>query len=138
MTIVVDTGPLVAVLNRRDKHHAWATEHFARLAPPLFTCEGVLSEASYLLGYGSGGGAALVALVERGVVHAEFRFQDEAPRVRALMERYASVPMAFADACLVRMAELHHGATIWTVDSDFRIYRRNGRQRIPSLMPPED
>jgi predicted nucleic acid-binding protein len=137
VTIVVDTGPLVAILNRRDKHHAWAREHFARLSPPLLTCEGVLSEASYLLGHGSSGGAAVVTLVERGVLRVEFRCQDEAPRVRGLMERYASVPMAFADACLVRMAELHHDATVWTVDSDFRIYRKNGRQRIPTLSPPD-
>lgn len=134
--LIVDTGPLVAILNRADTHHAWATEHFARLRPPLVTCEAVLSEVSYLLSPGSIGAGALLGLVERGVVRVGFQFQDEVARVKELSIRYASVPMSFADACLVRMTELHHEATIWTVDTDFDIYRRNGRQRIQTLMPP--
>jgi predicted nucleic acid-binding protein len=133
VTIIVDTGPLVAVMNRRDKYHGWASEHFARLAPPLVTCEGVISEASFLLDHDS----APVELIERGVVRIALQCQDEASRLRALMTRYASVPMAFADACLVRLSELHTDCLVWTVDSDFRIYRRNGRQRIPTLMPPD-
>jgi uncharacterized protein len=134
--VIVDTGPLVAILNRNEKHHAWAIDNFARLVPPLVTCEAVLSEASYLLGHGTVGCRALLAFVERGILVADFRYQEEAARVHALMTRYASVPMAFADACLVRMTELHHDATVWTLDGDFRVYRRNGRQRIPTLMPP--
>lgn len=135
-SMIVDTGPLVAILNRSDTHHAWATEHFAHLRPPLLTCEAVLSEASYLLGPGSRGSRALLALVERGIVRIDFRCQDEVVRVNELTTRYASVPMSFADACLVRMTELHHPTTLWTIDRDFCIYRRNGRQRIPTLMPP--
>ena len=133
---IADTGPLVAVLNRDDDHHDWALEHFARLRPPLLTCEAVLSEASFLLGHGTAGGVALLALVERGVLQIDFRFQNEAKRVSSLIARYASLPMAFADGCLVRMTELHDDVTLWTVDGDFRIYRRNGRGRIPVLMPP--
>jgi uncharacterized protein len=135
--VVVDTGPLVAVINRADHYHAWATELFGRLVPPLLTCEAVLSEASFLLGHATPGGRALLSLVERGIVRTEFRFIAEVQRVNALMTRYASVPMAFADACLVRMTELHQDVVVWTLDADFRIYRRNGRQRIPTLLPPE-
>lgn len=138
MTTLVDTGPLVAVLNRRDRHHGWAKGHLGRLAPPLLTCEAVLSEASYLLGHSSQGGRALLAMVERGAVRVDFRLQEEASRVRALMQRYATVPMALADACLVRMAELHADATVWTVDGDFRIYRKNGREVIPTLLPQDE
>lgn len=123
-------------MNRRDIHHAWAVEQFARLRPPLLTCEAVLSETSYLLGHGSPSALALLDLVERRVVKLELQVQTEVMRIRELEARYASVPMAFADACLVRLAELHHDATVWTTDGDFRIYRRNGRQRIRTLMPP--
>jgi predicted nucleic acid-binding protein len=133
---IVDTGPLVAVLNRSDTYHAWALEHFGRLRPPLVTCEAVLSEASYLLEHGSAGARALLEFVDRGVVQVDFHFQNEVERVQELSVRYASVPMSFADACLVRMTELHHKATLWTIDTDFAIYRRNGRQRISTLMPP--
>lgn len=133
--VIVDTGPLVAILNRADTHHAWATEHFAQFRPPLLTCEAVLSEASYLLGPGSKGSRALLALVEREVVQIDFRCQNEIFRINELTTRYASVPMSFADACLVRMTELLHSATVWTIDRDFCIYRRNGRQRIATLLP---
>lgn len=53
------------------------------------------------------------------------------------MKRYASVPMTLADGCLVRMAEVHARSPILTLDSDFRIYRKNGRQVIPTLMPAQ-
>lgn len=51
------------------------------------------------------------------------------------MRRYADVPMSLADACLVRMSELSDDASVLTLDSDFRIYRRLGRQAIPLLTP---
>ena len=52
------------------------------------------------------------------------------------MLRYANVPMSVADACLVRMSELVADCTVFTLDGDFRVYRRNKRQKIPVLMPP--
>ncbi len=60
---------------------------------------------------------------------------NETRPVTKLMGRFATVPMSFADACLVRLSELHPRAVIVTLDSDFRVYRRNGRQVIPVLMP---
>lgn len=74
-------------------------------------------------------------MIERGVVQSTFELTPHIKRVRWLMERYASVPMSFADACLVRMSELHTDVLVWTTDSDFRVYRRHGRQRIPTRMP---
>jgi hypothetical protein len=65
----------------------------------------------------------------------DFQLAAELEVVRKLMMKYANVPMALADACLVRMSELAPRAAIVTVDSDFRVYRRNGRQAIPVVMP---
>lgn len=79
--------------------------------------------------------AALMESLERGMVRSAFELTSHLRRVRALMERYASVPMSFADACLVRMTEEHADVVVWTLDSDFRVYRRHGRQAIPTLMP---
>jgi predicted nucleic acid-binding protein len=64
-----------------------------------------------------------------------FDFETEAPAVWRLLHKYKDVPMDFADACLVRMSEIHRDARVWTADSDFRIYRRNGRQAIPLIFP---
>ena len=107
MTTLVDTGPIVAFLNRRDRHHAWAVETFATVRPPLLTCEAVLSEAAYLLRRLDGGPEKTIELLMRGVVAAPFRLEAEAPVVKKLLARYGDVPMDLADACLVRLTELH-------------------------------
>ena len=136
MTTLVDTGPIVAFLNRRDRHHAWAVETFATVRPPLLTCEAVLSEAAYLLRRLDGGPEKTIELLMRGVVAAPFRLEAEAPVVKKLLARYGDVPMDVADACLVRLTELHGDCVLLTIDSEFRnVYRRHGRQAIPTLMP---
>lgn len=138
MRIVLDTGPLVAFLNRRDKHHAWAVAQWDRVDAPLLTCEAVLSEASFLLERAGGAGARVLDVVERGAVSVAFRLADEVASVRRLMNRYASVPMSLAEACLVRMAELYADSTVMTVDEDFAFYRKLGRIIIPTMMPATD
>lgn len=81
------------------------------------------------------GPEAVLALVARKLVLPQFPLQDEAAAVANLMQKYANVPMALADACLVRMTELHRDTAVLTLDGDFRIYRRNRRQVIPLIAP---
>jgi predicted nucleic acid-binding protein len=132
-SVVVDAGYLIALLSRRDRHHAWAAAQLPRLAPPWQTCEAALSEAFHLLG--SRGRPGLSALLRREAVVAAFRLADEQGRVLELMQKYASVPMSLADACLVRMSETLADPVIFTTDADFRVYRRHGRQVIPCRSP---
>lgn len=136
--VLIDTGPLVAFLNRRDEHHRWAVEILGGIAGPLRTCEAVLSEACFLVRRLEGGTDAVLQLVVRGIVEVPFRLSDEVVAVRKLMSRYASVPMSLADASLVRMTELDSKLTVMTLDADFRIYRRLGRQVVPVLMPEDE
>ena len=133
--VVVDTGPLVALLNRRDRHHAWVRQVLDTVEPPIFTCEAVVSEACFLLGRLAGGEDALLALLANRVVTIDFRLYTEIETVRGLMRKFATVPMSLADACLVRMSELDVQTTIVTLDGDFRVYRRNRRHVIPTIMP---
>jgi predicted nucleic acid-binding protein len=133
---LLDAGPLVAYLDRRDSHHEWASEQFASLPPPLLTNEAVLAEACHLLRTIPGGGAAVVAMLRTGALRAEFALADHAEHVEALLRKYESVPMSLADACLVRMSEIHSSCHVLTMDADFRIYRRHGRKVIPATMPP--
>ena len=136
MTLVlVDTGPLVALLNKRDGDHAWVRTILETIEPPLLTCEAVISEASFLMSRVAGGQDALLTLLTNRVVDLDFQLSAELPAVQSLMTKFANVPMALADACLVRMAELERDSVILTLDSDFRIYRRNGRRLIPTIMP---
>lgn len=133
--ILVDTGPLVALLNARDQHHEWARSTFATLAPPLLTCEAVIAETCHLLRRLHGGTGAVLTLIGNGVVQIPFELRSELQRVRTLLDRYASVPMSLADASLVRMAELDSRSRIVTLDSDFQIYRRDGRHPLHLISP---
>lgn len=135
--IIADTGPLVAYLDRSDQHHAWAKEVMATLTEPLLTCDAVLAEVTFLLQRGKIRSALPMRMVERGVVQTGFSTAREAHALRTLLERYDDAPMSLADACVVRMSELHRGAKVWTTDSDFTIYRRNRRSIIPLIMPVE-
>ena len=108
----------------------------ARLRPPLLTCEAVLSEAVYLVRGRPEGPEAVLELVDRGVLQPAFRLGDEVAPVKGLLARYRVLPMDLADACLVRMAEIHSDCVLVTVDTEFRdVYRRNGRRVIPTMLP---
>lgn len=133
--VLVDAGPIVALLRPRDAHHRWAAEVFRSHEPPFYTCEPVLSEAMHLLAKFPGAAEKVLGLVGRGVLQIGFRVDAELLSLRTLVSRYASVPMSLADACLVRMAELEAQSSVVTMDSDFRIYRRSGRLVIPVIMP---
>lgn len=133
--IIADTGPLVAYFDRSDQHHAWAKEMMGALTEPLLTCDAVLAEVTFLLQRGGIAVGLPMRMIERGLLGAEFSIASEAASLRASLERYDDVPMSLADACVVRMSELHHGAKVWTTDSDFTIYRRNRRSLIPLVMP---
>lgn len=135
--VLLDTGPLVALLDRRDHYHPWAKARFAEVEPPLLTCEAVLTEAVHLLRHLPTGARAVLDLLRLGVLSTPFSVAQESHRLGQLLESYADVPMAFADGCLVRLAELHPGSEILTIDSDFKIYRIHGRQVIPTILPPE-
>jgi predicted nucleic acid-binding protein len=133
--IILDTGPLVALLNRRDTYHDWSKAQFSEIEPPLLSCEAVISEACFLLRGLPGGPRTALDLVNRGVVEIPFHLDEEADPVMRLLTRYASVPMALADACLVRIAEQYARSTVITLDNDFHIYRKQGRQVVPTIMP---
>ena len=135
--LLVDTGALVALLDRSDALHAWAVEVFKSLRPPLLTCEAVLAETWQLLGDAPPSRTALARLHRGGIIRVAFDFETEASAVWRLLDKYDDVPMDFADACLVRMAEIHATPLVWTADSDFQVYRRNGRQTIPLIFPPK-
>jgi predicted nucleic acid-binding protein len=133
---LIDTGPLVALLARNDAQHDWTVEVSKQAPPTVLSCDAVISEALFLLKRAGHRTDDLFALVDVGFLRSEFDFHAEYRHVRELMRRYRSRPMAFADACLVRMAELRPDACVWTLDSDFGFYRKNRRQTL-SLVTPE-
>ena len=134
--IILDTGPLIALLSERDDYHNWIIQQLAYLKGPLVTCEAIITEASFLLKKRTTQEPAiLLEMVHKGSIEVPFHLDDEAETLKQLMMKYANVPMSFADACLVRMAELYPNSAVLTLDSDFRIYRKNINKVIPVIMP---
>ena len=131
---IADTGLLVAFTNRTDVHHDWAVGVASQVTEPLLTCEAVLAEAAFHLR-----SATLVLdLLQEGLVTLAFDVNDHVPQLAALARRYADRQPDLADLCLIRMSELHPRHSVITVDrDDFRIFRRNKREVIPLICPPQ-
>ncbi|HEY7214717.1 MAG TPA: PIN domain-containing protein [Thermoanaerobaculia bacterium] len=137
MKVLIDTGPLVALLDRRDTYHAWAKAQLESVDPPLYTCEAVLTEACFLVSHLPGGPQAVLDLVHQGLLVVGLSLEEEVVSVKRLLMRYADQPMALADACMVRLAELNRGSVLLTCDGDFRIYRIDRRSEIPIIIPSD-
>lgn len=133
--IIADTGPLVAYLDRSDQDHQWAKDCFMQITQPLLTCEAVIAEALFLLRRGGIDPDALLNLIRRGLLLPQFRLSEEIAAIQQLMKTYRNIPMSLADACVVRMAEMHDQSKVMTLDSDFVVYRKSRRKVIPLLSP---
>jgi predicted nucleic acid-binding protein len=127
----------VAFLDRRDQYHDWIVEQMAQLRPPMTTCEPVVTEAYYLLRHLPRARESILEMLAAEVVTTSFQLSEHADDVLVLLQRYANVPMSLADACLVGMSELVADCVVVTLDSDFRVYRRHRRQKIPLVIPPD-
>lgn len=133
--LVLDAGALIALLDKDDNWHEWAKLHIKEARLPTLTCEAVISESFHILEKVAGGQEALAEVLKRKLVIPEFTLRNELEFVLGLMDQYANLPMSLADACLVRMSELHPRARILTLDSDFKIYRRHSNRPVPAIIP---
>lgn len=132
---IADTGFLVAFANSGDRYHDWAVGLAEGVTEPLLTCEAVLAEAAFHLR----SVPFVLAMLSDGLVKLDFRAADHLVQLAALARTYADREPDLADLCLIRMSELHPRHSILTVDrQDFRVYRRNKREIIPLILPPED
>ena len=132
---IVDTGPLVAFLDRAEQHHRWVVEQVEELDPPLLVCEPVLAEAMHLLARFPRAQDALFELLENGALSIAFRIEEHVPALLKLHQKYRDRPMSLADACVVRMAEIYERHAVLTLDSDFTVYRKHGRDALALIYP---
>ena len=133
MKAIADTGLIVAFGSRTDRHHAWAVELARTITEPLLTCEAVLAEAAFHLGSSS----YVLNLLEDEMIRIAFDCNRHLMRLKELALRYEDRRPDLADLCLIRMSEIYPKHPVITVDeADFRIYRRNKRDIIPTICPP--
>lgn len=130
---IADTGFIVAFAHKNDQHHAWAIDLAAQITPPLITCEAVLAEAAFHLESSS----LVLSLLEDGLLRVAFDISRHLEALVELAHRYDDRNPDLADLCLIRMSELYPRHSVITVDEgDFRVYRRNKREVIPTICPP--
>jgi len=132
--IIMDAGPLVAWFCPRDEHHFWAGQAFTQVKPGALVCEAILTEVCHLVAKEGVRPGKVLEFVESGGLNV-ISLGGELPAIRSLTDRYVEAPMDFADACVVRLAEIHADAAVCTTDSHFRFFRKNGQEAIPLLAP---
>lgn len=135
---IVDSGFIVALWDRKDPWHAWATATATSLRGPWLTCEGCVSEIAFLLGDGLGPAAVLdfYEQIERGLILSRHLVPEELARVQAETARYRGRVVDFADACLMVLSDQYPRLPVVTLDgNDFAVYLR-GRKNRKLLVPP--
>jgi len=132
--ILIDAGPMVALISASDRHHASCKATLARLDEPIVTVWPAFMEAMYLLRSSMEAQSNLWYMVLRDAIIFQPLTIDDAPRMHDLMRKYEDLPMDLADAALVRVAERENISRVFTLDRrDFSVYRPKGIGRFTIL-----
>lgn len=122
--LLVDAGPLIALIHKDDANHARCVATLQSVTEPLCTVWPALTEAMYLLSFSWKAQEALWEMVDRGVVELAVLEERDRSRMRELMKKYRDLPMDLADAALVAVGEREKTRRIFTLDRrDFKVYR---------------
>lgn len=135
MLTIVDTGPLVAFLDRAERHHRWVVARIEDIEAPLLVCEPVLAEAFFLIRHLSKAQDALLELLQNGSLRIALRLDEHIETIHRLLKKYRDTPMSLADACVVCLAEIYDRHDVLTLDSDFAVYRKHGRLPLALIHP---
>lgn len=132
--VLLDTGVIVALLDRGERLHEACAEAVRELEGPLITCEAVIAESCYLLQNLAGAAEAVIENVEAGIFQIPFQLSREAARVKQVLRKYRDRQIDLADACLIRLADEFGSGEILTLDRDFAIYRW-GKNKAFRMLP---
>jgi predicted nucleic acid-binding protein len=121
--VLLDTGVIVAWLDRSERFHEAAVSALDSCESPLITCEAVIAESCYRLRKLKGAAEAVLANVAEGVFQMPFSLAESAEEVRRIVNKYREREIALADACLIQMAAAFDTPEIMTLDKDFQVYR---------------
>jgi uncharacterized protein len=132
--VLLDTGVIVALLDRSERLHDACAEAVREIEAPLITCEAVIAESCYLLRNLAGTSEAIIENVAAGIFQIPFQLSHEATGVKQVLRKYRDRRIDLADACLIRLADEFGTADILTLDNDFAVYRW-GRNRAFRMLP---
>jgi len=133
--VLLDTGVIVALLDRSERYHRPCIRALEALEQPLATCEAVIAESCYLLRGIPGAAETVLANVEQGIFQLPFQLNRAAAPIRSILRKYRDVPVALADACLIHLADELDTGEILTLDNDFARYRWRRNRPFQMLIP---
>lgn len=132
--VLLDTGVIVALLDRSEKLHRACAEAVQEIGAPLVTCEAVIAESCHLLRNLAGASEAVIENVAAGIFQIPFQLSHEAAGVKQVLRKYRDRQIDLADACLIRLADEFGTGDILTLDGDFLVYRW-GRNKAFRMLP---
>ncbi len=132
--VLLDTGVIVALLDRDEGAHRICAAAVHAAAVPLITCEAVIAESCYLLRNFPGAPEAILDNVVAGIFQIPFQISKEATSVKQILRKYRDRKIDLADACLISLADEFETGDILTLDKDFTIYRW-GRNKPFRILP---
>jgi predicted nucleic acid-binding protein len=133
--IIIDTGVIVALSDRRDHYHRWCKKQSGHLSYPFYTCEAVLSESFHLLEPVGNGTQTLLGFLKKELIQVSFSYPDQSEHIHRIISKYDDLPAGFADACLVCMHDVARNSRIFTLDNDFTIYRNQSGNPLSLISP---
>ncbi|MDR9417338.1 type II toxin-antitoxin system VapC family toxin [Gracilimonas sp.] len=134
-TVLADTGPIVALIDRRDSKHAWASAMMDSFDAPMVTCTAVITEAIFLLKHANNGVETLFSLIDEGILLVENPYPKYKTDIHNFILKYQNISSSLADLCLIAMVENKKGSKVFTIDSDFLVYRDSKGNTIELLSP---
>jgi predicted nucleic acid-binding protein len=132
--VLLDTGVIVALLDRSESQHEACAKIIKTIEAPLLTCEAVITESCYLLRKLPGASAAVIENVAAGIFQISFQLSTDTEGLKQRLRKYQQKEIDLADACLIRMADEFGTGDILTLDKDFEIYRW-GKNKVFRIMP---
>jgi len=135
--VLLDTGFIVALLDRSESFHKTCARAVREVQAPLVTCEAVITESCYLLRNLSGASEAVIENIAAGIFQIPFQLSRDTPGVKQVLRKYKDRKIDLADACLIRLADQFGTGDILTVDQDFAIYRW-GKNKSFRMLPSAD
>lgn len=133
--VLLDTGAIVATLDRSESLHEICLRAIAETSAPLVTCEAVIAESCYLVRHLKGAPEAVIANVAAGIFQIPFSLAQSAEQVNTYLRKYQDIGIDLADACLIHLATELRVPEILTLDSDFRRYRWGRNNPFRLLVP---
>lgn len=134
-TVLVDTGPLVGLIDRHDSKHTWASAKMDTFTSPMVTCTSVINEALFLLNHSKNGVNTLFSFIDEGIVEVRNPYPEKKDIIHKLILKYHDITPSIADLCLVVMTDEFSSCEVFTIDSDFLIYRNSDGNPLDLISP---